>query len=417
MGMMVVATVFLGGCAPPTNASSAESVSPARVVTIKIPAPDGQIASTWLNFVGYSDQKTLSYPGPPRADVLLPAGYNPHQRYPLVVFLAGLGTNYASWAETGLYKPFDRQGAIVVTPEGGNGWYADWWNNGERANPSWESYYLETVIPTILARYPILPERRYHALVGISMGGLGATYLGGRLPGFFGSVASLSGFVDPQWQAAVVQPAMATFSFAAQHGDNDPDPIYGPPEGFYADGHNPTLLVKNLEDTRVFVSTGTGVPSKADPNPPQADITDEHIIYPMSQLYHQAEVAAGMHVTYQVHPGAHDVPDFLGEVRAMLKWGLFKQVVTDPASWTNMTVASSGQLWDFNYRFTNPPTQVVQFKQAGTTLSISAAGSALTITTANGCAIHTPTPATVHLANRDLTSPLFPDRVGHVACR
>jgi hypothetical protein len=89
----------------------------------------------------------------------------------------------------------------------------------------------------------------------------------------------------------------------------------------------------------------------------------------MSQLYHQAMVAAGMHVTYQVHPGAHDGPDFLGEVTAMLKWGLFKPVVTDPASWTNTTVATSGQLWDFNYRFTNPPTQVVQFKQSGTTLS------------------------------------------------
>ena len=416
--MTFVATAFLGGCTPALEASATQSVpTPARVVTIKLPAPDGEIASTWLNFVGYVDQKTLSYPAPPRADVLLPAGYNPHQRYPLVVFLGGLGTNYATWTDAGLYKPFAQQGAIVVTPEGGNGWYTDWWNNGERANPSWESYDLETVIPTILARYPILPERRYHALIGISMGGLGATYLGGRLPGFFGSVASLSGFVDPQWQAAVVQPGMASFSFAPLHGDNDPDPIYGPPEGFYADGHNPTLLVKNLQDTRVFVSTGTGVPSKADPNPPQADITNEQIIYPMSQLYHQAVVAAGMQVTYQVHPGAHDVPDFLDEVRAMLTWGLFKPVVTDPGSWTNTTVATSGQLWDFNYRFTNPPTQVVQFKQSGTTLSISAAGSSVTITTANGCGIHTLTPATVHLPNRNLISPLSPGRVGHGACR
>jgi hypothetical protein len=305
----------------------------------------------------------------------------------------------------------------VVTPEGGNGWYTDWWNNGQRGSPSWESYYLETVIPTILARYPILPERRYHALIGISMGGQGATFLGGRLPGFFGSVASLSGFVDPQWQAGVLQPAMAVFSFATENGDTDPVPIYGDPEGFYADGHNPTFLVNNLRYTRVFVSTGTGVPSMADPNPGQSAITNEHIIYPMSQLYHQAVVAAGIHITYQVHPGAHDDPDFLDEVKAMLKWGLFKPVVDDPASWTNETVATTGQLWDFNYRFTNPPTQVVQFKQSGTTLSISAAGSPVTITAANGCAIQTSTPATMHLPNRDLISPHSPDRVGHGACR
>jgi len=414
VGTIVVATALLGTSATKTSATKSVP-SPARLVTIKIPAPGGEIASTWLRFLGYS--KSLSYPGPPRANVLLPAGYNPHKRYPLVIFLDGLGCNYASWAEGGLDKPFDHRGAIVVMPEGGDGWYTDWWNNGERGNPSWESYYLETVIPTILARYPILPERRYHALIGISMGGLGATYLGGRLPGFFGSVASLSGFVDPQWNAAGIQEGMAGFSFARQNGDDDPYPIYGPPEGFYADGHNPTLLVKNLQHTRVFVSTGTAVPSKADPNPGQEAIGSEHIIYPMSELYHKALVAAGIHVTYQVHPGAHDVPDFLDEIRAMLKWDLFEPVVTDPASWTNKTVVTRGQLWDFNYRFTNPPTHVVQFKQSGTTLSISAAGSSVTITTANGCAIHTSTPATVHLPNRDLISPLFPDRVGHRACR
>ena len=107
----------------------------------------------------------------------------------------------------------------------------------------------------------------------------------------------------------------------------------------------------------------------------------------------------------------------LAEIRAMLKWGLFKPVVTDPSSWTNTTVATRGQLWDFNYRFTNPPTHVVQFTQSGSKLSVSAAGSSVTITTATGCAIHTATPATVHLPTRALISPLYPDRVGPKACR
>jgi S-formylglutathione hydrolase FrmB len=413
VGMIVVTTVFLGACIAAPGACAGES--PARLVTITIPAPHREIASTWLRFVGYSP--TLGYTGPPRANVLLPAGYNPHKRYPLVIFLDGLGCNYATWDVGGMDKPFYRRGAIVVMPEGGNGWYTDWWNNGERGGPSWETYYMDTVIPTILARYPILPERRYHALIGISMGGLGATYLGGRLPGFFGSVASLSGFVDPQWRAAGIQEGMAIFSFAVQNGDSDPNPIYGPPEGFYADGHNPARLVKNLQHTRLFVTTGTGVPSKADPNPTPSEIGSEHIIYPMSQLYHRALVAAGIDATYRVHLGAHDGPDFLREISAMLRWGLFKPVVNNPASWANTTVATTGQLWDFNYRFTNPPTHVVHFTQSGTTLSISPAGSSVTITTATGCAIHTPTPAIVHLPNRDPISPLHPESVGHRACR
>jgi hypothetical protein len=177
------------------------------------------------------------------------------------------------------------------------------------------------------------------------------------------------------------------------------------------------VLVENLRNTRLFVSTGTGNPSQADPNPGQQAITSEHIIYPMSQLYHSALVAAGVRATYQVHAGAHDDPDFLDEVKAVLKWGLFKPVVDNPETWTNQTVATSGQLWDFNYRFTTPPTQVVQFKQSGNTLSISAAGSSVTLTAADGCAIQTATPATVNLPNRDVVSPESPDRVGHGACR
>jgi S-formylglutathione hydrolase FrmB len=403
---VVVVAVTVAGVGVGVGVSS-PAPSRARLVTIEIPAPNGEIASKWL-----------SYPGPPRANVLLPVGYNRHDHYPLVVFLNGLQNDYDSYAQYGLTKPFDRLGAIVVMPEGGSGWYTDWWNDGERGSPSWESYELETVIPTILARYPILPQRRYHALIGISMGGLGATYLGGRLPGFFGSVATLSGFVDPQYEAALIQPAMPVESSAAANGDSYPDPLYGPPEGFYAGGHNPALLTKNLEHTRLFESTGTGVPSKANPDPVKVNVSEEKdLIYPMNTLYHKALIAAGIKVTYQIHPGTHSVPDFLNEITAMIKWGLFKPVVTNPSSWVDQTVATRGQLWDFNYRFANPPTRIVNFRQSGTTLSISAAGSAVTITMGTGCVIHTPTPATVHLPNRNLISPRRPDRVGHRTCR
>jgi len=85
----------------------------------------------------------------------------------------------------------------------------------------------------------------------------------------------------------------------------------------------------------------------------------------MNTSYHQALMAAGIDVTYQVHSGTHSPPDFLNEIKAMLKWGLFKPVVTEPVSWHNQTVATKGQLWDFNYRFANPPTRIVKFRQSG----------------------------------------------------
>ncbi|HWE66992.1 MAG TPA: alpha/beta hydrolase-fold protein [Acidimicrobiales bacterium] len=395
--MAILTTTSLWGGSVAAAATSS-SPSPSRLVTITIPAPAGEIPSQWLN-----------YAGPPRADVLLPMGYNPDKRYPVLFLLHGLDGNYSFFAQYGLINQFDNLGAIVVMPEGGpGGWFADWWNDGERGSPAWETYELETVIPTIMARYPILPQRQYHAIAGISMGGLGAVYLAGRLPGFFGSVASLSGFVDPQLLAPVLQPAMAFESEAKAHGDSDFDPIYGPPSGFYADGHNPTRLAMNLKQTRVFESTGTAIPNSGNLALPGLGTAgteelvngtwEEGIIFPMNLLYHQALIAAGVPVTYQVHSGGHDIPDFTSEISAMLAWGPFNLVTTDPTTWTNDTVATSGQLWDVGYHFAQPPNQVVQFQRSESSLSISAAGSDVTITTAGGCAIRTATPATISLS-------------------
>ena len=100
----------------------------------------------------------------------------------------------------------------------------------------------------------------------------------------------------------------------------------------------------------------------------------------------------------------------------MLRWGLFKSVVTEPSTWSNQTVATRGQLWDFNYRFTTPPPRIVTFRQSGTTLTISAAGSPVTITMGTGCVIHRLTPTTIRLPNHTLISPGRPDKIGHGAC-
>jgi S-formylglutathione hydrolase FrmB len=366
--------------------SGASSARANQLVTITIPDRHGEIPSKWL-----------PYSGPPRANVLLPDGYSSHTRYPLVLNLGGLGGDYAAATlGTSLHVH-----AIVVTPEPYNGWYTDWWNGGERGDPAWESYFLNEVIPAILARYPILPQRRYHAVVGISMGGLGATYLGGRLPGFFGSVASLSGFVDPQYFGAITGEAMGLVSSAPFDGDANLYPVYGPWDGFYATGHNPTRTVANLAQTRVFESTGTGVPTSAELADPSSGAEgaalESLIIYPMNQQFHQALTAAGIHATYQVHAGGHDASNFTSEIKAMFAWGLFKPVVAHPRSWTNSTVATSGQLWDIGYRFARPPTDVVSFRRTGSSLLIGSAGAAVTLTTSKGCVIHTATPATIHV--------------------
>jgi S-formylglutathione hydrolase FrmB len=380
--------IGLGGTALAKDASAEQP----RLVTITIPAVHAKI-----------DPKWWGYQGPPRANVLLPAGYDPQRRYPLIVALHGLNCNYAWWQQWKLTDPFEKLHAIIVMPEGASGWYTDWWNHGERGGPDWETYELDDVLPTILERYPVLPQRRYHALVGISMGGLGAAYLGGRVPGFFGTVAPLSGFVDPQLAGVVAEPAMGATALAPLKGDYNVFAVDGQPSGFYMTGHNPTRLGVNLRQTRVFVSTGDGRPSPyASLNHPGSE-EEGAVIYPMNQQYVPALVAAGVNVTYQPHTGGHDIPDFMAEVKAFVRWGVFKPVVTHPKDWLNKTVATHGRLWDISYRFAHPPTDVVQFTRSGDKLRISGAGSAVTIRTTGGCAVQIRTPGTVRVPRKHCT--------------
>lgn len=372
--LTIVATAFLayGGVARAN-----------QLVTIRLPDRHGEIPS-----------KYLTYPGPPRADVLLPDGFNPSRRYPLIVLLPGFSNTYAILGPSMLdaQKVLAGLPAIVVSPEGEVGWYADWYNNGAYGTPRWESYVLDEAIPQILQRYRILPQRRYHALFGISMGGLGAAYLGGRLPGFFGSVGVLSGFVDTQIAPSVVSVSMDGLS-GAPIGS-----VVGPENGFYATGHNPTALTANLKYTRVFMSAGNGVSTPADgTGGGEGNAEEAAVIRPMSDAYASALRGAGVNLVYHTHNGCHCWPDFQAELQDAIAWGPFQPAVEQPVDWVNETVATHGQLWDIGYAFARHPTAVVRLTRTGSRLQISAAGSRVTLTTSRGCVLHVATPANVRI--------------------
>ena len=87
---------------------------------------------------------------------------------------------------------------IIVMPEGDRGFYTNWWNDGRRADPGWERYDLEELIPLVERKFRIRKARRWHAIAGLSMGGMGTMYLASQRPHYFGSAASFSGFVSHQ---------------------------------------------------------------------------------------------------------------------------------------------------------------------------------------------------------------------------
>jgi S-formylglutathione hydrolase FrmB len=386
----VIAAGALAACAASAQAS--------QVVEITIPARGGEVSDTWL--------PRYPHGGPPRARVLLPDGYDPAKAYPLLVLLVGLNSNYSDWSSPGqgeIAKTAKGFGGIIVMPEGGDGWYADWWNQGKRGDPAWESYSLDQVIPQVLARYRIRPERRYHALAGVSMGGLGTAYLGGRLPGFFGSIAVISGLVDLELSPGEGAVQTGISQASAGQAPTDLNAVEGPPGGFYLMGHNPVRLAANLAQTRVFMTSGDGTPApdSGQGGRPGADAAEEgEIIHPASNDYASALRAAGVDFVYRQHTGYHDWPNFRSELRDAIAWGLFKPVDEHPTSWVNDTVATHGRLWEFAYRFDSPPDRVVRFRRSGGLLGVSAAGSPVTITTDGGCVRHVATPAEIAVPAR-----------------
>jgi S-formylglutathione hydrolase FrmB len=369
------------------------------------PAGAAQLV-TWKTDSRYVDPAKVGFNGANhpkelRVNVLLPDGYDGKRRFPVLVLLHGHGDAYDSWADPGhgdVRRIAAGLGAVIVMPDGDRGWYANWWNGGKRADPAWERYYLDELIPLVEQRLRILPERRWHAIAGLSMGGEGALYFASQLPGYFGSAASFSGSISiqrPEWPTG----------FDTQ-GERHLD-VFGDPDAqrFYWTGHNPTALTANLRHTRVFLAVGDGVPG-ADPD----EVTNYFGQVAEADLRQHAEdfVAAsradGLDVTYMPQQGIHDWPYWRRHLGQALQWGLFRPVSELPADWTYKTVAQTGSMWDLSFSFERPPAALETFSRQGQTLRATGEG-AVTLTTAGACKVSARLPFVLTLPARSCVKP------------
>jgi S-formylglutathione hydrolase FrmB len=224
---------------------------------------------------------------PVSVNVLLPPGYDDparsHRRYPVLYLLHGAGDTYASWAaNTDVEEaaaPFD---LIVVMPDAGRGpdagWYSDW-----REGPAWETHHIHELIPFIDAGFRTIRSRSARGVAGLSMGGFGAMSYAARHPDVFGVAASFSGAVD----TTAGGPGQAV-AFEALHGQlGTPDRrVWGDfmTEEVNWRAHNPPDLSSNLRWTRLWLSTGNGVPQPGDR--PQ-DAPTEAGVYALNLGFHR----------------------------------------------------------------------------------------------------------------------------------
>jgi S-formylglutathione hydrolase FrmB len=108
-----------------------------------------------------------------------------------VYLLHGLTGHFDNWTDkTELAKFSEKFDFIIVTPEGGDGWYSD---SATVPNDKYESYIVKELIPEIDARYPTMPNREGRFIAGLSMGGYGALKFGLKYPERFAAAGSFSG--------------------------------------------------------------------------------------------------------------------------------------------------------------------------------------------------------------------------------
>jgi len=127
--------------------------------------------------------------------VVFPVGYknkvDEDRRYPVVYLLHGLTGHFDNWvSRTLLVEYAAKQNVLVVTPEGGDGWYTD---SASTANEKWESYIVQELVPEIDKRFRTVAARDKRAIAGLSMGGYGSIKFGLKYPDRFVFVGSFSG--------------------------------------------------------------------------------------------------------------------------------------------------------------------------------------------------------------------------------
>ncbi len=190
--------------------NNADSTPPARPA----PPPRGHVERTKLHSAALGvDKKVVVY---------LPGSYgaNPDRRYPVLIYLHGLGGAETDWVDLGrLDASADALGldAIIVMPDGDDGFYVDspvqadydaCMRDGtgliSRGRPredtcvhtnNYETYIIKDVVPWIDKTYRTKATRESRALAGLSMGGYGAFMLAMRHPDEFAAAASHSGVI------------------------------------------------------------------------------------------------------------------------------------------------------------------------------------------------------------------------------
>jgi putative tributyrin esterase len=159
-----------------------------------VPPPEGVKT---VEFEAKSVGRTMKY------NVVLPPSYaSGVDRYPVLYLLHGYSGNYTNWARHNAPRYARAYDLIVVMPDAGNSWYANWAESEEGRKDNWEDCIINDLIPHVDSTYRTIASREGRAINGLSMGGFGALMLGLKHPEMFCSIGSHSGALSIAKSAA-----------------------------------------------------------------------------------------------------------------------------------------------------------------------------------------------------------------------
>lgn len=329
--------------------------------------------------------ETPALAAPTTARVILPTGFDPaaDTRYPVLYLLHGGAGRYTDWANEGADDLTAGLPLITVLPDAGrSAWYTDWFNNGRRGTPMWETYHVKQLIPWIDANFPTIAARRGRAITGLSSGAFGALSYASRNPDLFVAAAGFSGALDTNTPPVVAGKVIDALAAQDRGG---PGSLFGlrELEEVRWRGSNPWDLATNLRHTALTVRAGNGESGGefggGGPTDPGGSAL-EKATYDQSVSFHQRLEALGIgHVWDDYGAGTHNYQYWRRDLRLTLPdlMTVFAEQRPDPSAFSFRSIDATYDVYSWAVDLDRPVVEFSSLDVASpTAFAVSGSGTA-----------------------------------------
>lgn len=208
--------------------------------------------------------------------VIVPEKAIENKPCPTLYLLHGYGGDARTWIniKPELPQMADKDGIIVVCPDGENSWY---WDSPINPDSQFETFVSKELVEYIDTKYSTIKSRNGRAVTGLSMGGHGGLWLSIRHKDIFGGGGATSGGVD-------IRPFPDNWKMKDQLGERDKNKETW-------DSHTVINQLEKIKngDLAIIFDCGTG-----------------DFFFEVNNNLHSELLKRGINHDYITRPGIHD---------------------------------------------------------------------------------------------------------------